>query len=563
MKDYAYLLFVDEINNHNKYYEITLNDDNSIDVNYGRVGNTPAYHHYEAHEKQFHVLKSVKEAKGYKDVTALHSVKTASNAMAKNEELDYKPVEDTKINNLIEELITSAREFVKVNYTVGVQEITPKMVSEAENDLNTLISIAQDSNVALWRFNEQLKELFVDIPRRMGDVGCYLAKTSADFSRIIERERDMLDNIKGQVNTIVAPSQDNSQKKDTTVLDAYGLSVSPVTYEEEDQILSHLGKDYGGLDVDRRYVTAYKVENSATRKAYEEFKATHQISRRDCKLFYHGSKVENWWSIMKTGLSLNPNASVTGKMFGNGLYFASDCRKSLNYMDTKSSHWNNGKRDSGYMAIYSVALGKCYEPYNALYSSFNKKDLPNGCLSVYADKRKTGLQNDEYVVYDQAQCTIKYLVEMKDYNCRNKYYNLDRRAFSNAFKTSLSSLKKTKNSYEAEVLVDNLSDSASKEFYDKISRDYDFKNCYIKYNPRSDNVVFSFKGYDGTTTVCDGNYLTADDKAYLCREFKKAYVLSEKDWANLNEEAKCLESGKTIAKPLAETEKRHRNQLSR
>ena len=43
MKDYAYLLFVDEINNHNKYYEITLNDDNSIDVNYGRVGNTPAY----------------------------------------------------------------------------------------------------------------------------------------------------------------------------------------------------------------------------------------------------------------------------------------------------------------------------------------------------------------------------------------------------------------------------------------------------------------------------------------------------------------------------------------
>ena len=152
---------------------------------------------------------------------------------------------------------------------------------------------------------------------------------------------------------------------------------------------------------------------------------------------------------------------------------------------------------------------------------------------------------------------------MKDYNCRNKYYNLDRRAFSNAFKTSLSSLKKTKNSYEAEVLVDNLSDSASKEFYDKISRDYDFKNCYIKYNPRSDNVVFSFKGYDGTTTVCDGNYLTADDKAFLCREFKKAYVLSEQDWANLGEKAKCLESGKTIAKPLAETEKRYRNQLSR
>ena len=135
--------------------------------------------------------------------------------------------------------------------------------------------------------------------------------------------------------------------------------------------------------------------------------------------------------------------------------------------------------------------------------------------------------------------------------------------FQNFFKTSLSSLKRTKNSYEAEVLVDKLSDSASKEFYDKISRDYDFKNCYIEYSPVSDDVIFSFKGYDGTKSVCDDNYLTADDKTFLCREFKKTYVLSEKDWNNLKEEAKCLKSGDTIAKPLAGTEKRHRNQLSR
>ena len=34
------------------------------------------------------------------------------------------------------------------------------------------------------------------------------------------------------------------------------------------------------------------------------------------KLLWHGSRNENWMSIISNGLLLNPNAVITGKMFG-------------------------------------------------------------------------------------------------------------------------------------------------------------------------------------------------------------------------------------------------------
>lgn len=552
MKNYAYLLFVDEVSNHNKFYEIIQNDDDSIDVNYGRVGNQVTMHHYEAWEKNFFTLKSLKESKGYTDVTALHSVKSNTTNQKKNDELSYKPIEDSKINELVVELINSAREFIKHNYTISSTDITQKMIDEADNDLNELMTIANNanSNASLWRFNEKLKELFIDIPRRMGNVKDYLAVTSKDFTRIIEREKDMLDNIRGQV---VAVKEDKVHtEKDITVTEAYGVNISNTTFDEEDQILSHLGKDYNGLDVDRRYITSYKVENLNTRKEYEEFKAANHISRRDCKLFYHGSKVENWWSIMKTGLSLNPDARVTGKMFGAGLYFANECRKSLNYMDTKSSCWNNGTRSSGFIAIYSVALGKCYEPTDCLPNSFNKNNLPHGCLSVYADKNKTGLRNDEYIIYDQRQCTIKYLVEMKDYDCRNKEYNLDRKQMSNAFKYSLSPIERSYYGVSAELFIDKLPQKAKEEFINKIACGAEYNHWYIDYDIQNDKISFIGQNANDDIKVHYNYSLTTDDLAFLAREFRKAFAVSEKEWNNLANNCKNEPEGKLICSPINE-----------
>jgi len=53
--------------------------------------------------------------------------------------------------------------------------------------------------------------------------------------------------------------------------------------------------------------------------SFDDFVEQEQV--KDVRLFWHGSRNENWWSIINTGLVLRPtNAVITGKMFGYGIY---------------------------------------------------------------------------------------------------------------------------------------------------------------------------------------------------------------------------------------------------
>lgn len=577
MKRYAYLVMVDGIANHNKFYEAILNDDNSIDVTYGRIGQQAAHHHYRPCEKSFAVLVQSKLDKGYTDETALHSEKTAPPTHA---DLNYEQIPDEIVRELVEELIKSSKQFMKSNYTVTLAEITQKMVDEALNDIDDLVDIANNYPASsVYAFNRKLEELYADIPRKMRNVSDYLlnpsediartsgnyteqdiARTTAAFERIIQRERDMIDNICGQ---LIPAIQQNTQQSGT-VLDAYGLSVSEVTYKQEDEITTHLGKDYNGLDVERRFVRAFAVENNQTRQQYEDFKQQHNLTKRDCALFYHGSKVENWFSIMKQGLSLNPDAKITGKMFGNGLYFAPDARKSLNYMDVKGSVWNNGQRDSGYMAVYAVALGKCYKPTSALHSRFDKSDLPTNCLSVYADKRLTGLQNDEYIVYDQAQCTIKYLLEMTKSNVRNLVFNLDRKVLRNQLESGFDTLVRTNYGLRAELSLNDLSPRVQQELFSKAFNGFDIDRLYIDYNPNHDTIEFTIQDSSGKLQTTDLSTITNDDRRFLMREMKKSFAESEPQWRKLISQAVQEKVGETVAKRLTTQEpSKHSNRSRR
>ena len=158
-KNYAYLVCVDSRSNHNKFYEITENDNGSLDIAHGRVDKTAI--HYEPWEKTFDGLKSEKERKGYRDVTALHMKKEVSSD--KVAELSYKPVEDPVVQAALDKMIESSRMFISQNYSITADKITQKMIDEAQYDLSRLSSIAEsNSPAALYEFNKALEELFMD-----------------------------------------------------------------------------------------------------------------------------------------------------------------------------------------------------------------------------------------------------------------------------------------------------------------------------------------------------------------------------------------------------------------
>ena len=553
---YCYLVKVDPNSNTNIFREITINDDRSVDERYGRVGEDKVItRHYD--NKNFYALVDFYKKQGFSDVTALHSeVESKKDSWA---DLQYEPIENKEIRELIDELILASREFMRKNYTITAKDITAKMLDEIQNDINTLSEIADNSLLCLYEFNKQLKVLYQDSLRKMDNVADYFideaippdvdknewfAQVETKCHQFIEREQLMLDNLQGiyESERVLEERDNKPEKKSGTVLEAYGLDISECTYKQEDEIISHLGRDYGGKSMERRFVKAFRVENERTRREYEQYIKEHHINpnyvnprkEEGCTMFYHGSKVENWFSIMKQGLSLNPDAKVTGKMFGNGLYFASDARKSANYMDTKGSIWNSGKRETGYMALYDVALGKCYDATCAL-TRWDKRDVTKrGCMSVRALPINTGLENAEYIIYDQSQCTIRYLCEFRNNSARELTFNLERNAIRNNLSNGFDKMYKSNEGViRMEIDLSKLPEAAIEEINDKILNNLDCDRLFVDYLSIEDKIVFMAQSYANGDYLRLSPVLTNDDYDFFKREVKKSFADRESDWKSI------------------------------
>ena len=154
-----------------------------------------------------------------------------------------------------------------------------------------------------------------------------------------------------------------------------------------------------------KFRRAFVVVNAKTQDKYKSFMASHP----DCKtlLFFHGSKNENFWSILKNGLLLNPQASVTGHMLGRGIYAADKAVKSLNYTSLRGSYWSGGSSSIGYLAVFAFAINpkSCYEVttsseidtcYNMTWEKLQK--VKPGATHVFAHKGPY-LRENELCVY--------------------------------------------------------------------------------------------------------------------------------------------------------------------
>jgi poly [ADP-ribose] polymerase len=399
MPDFCHLVCVTQANN-NKYYDMQDLGNGEFEVTYGRIGATATKKIYPM--SRWYSLYNQKIGKGYKDQTNLVAVKTIQN----NER--YKPIEDAEISNLIDYLREKARDTVAKNYTVASTQVSASMVAKAQNIINRLYNVSGTASVE--DFNEDLIELFGVIPRKMNSVPEHLAESRADFDKIIHREQQLLDVMAGQVSGNVV-EQKNTGNEGETILEAFGLEFSPVTDKDIAIIKKELGPECAHM-----YYKAWRVENKTTRKNFKEFcKGKGRLAK---KLLWHGSRTENWWGILRSGLVLRPtNAVINGKMFGYGLYFAPKARKSVRYTSLRGSTYAHGSSSFGFLSLYEVAYGKPYDVsdnYGCGDMTWNKlQKVAPGCTSLHAHAGRV-LMNDEIIVYREDQTTIKYLVELKN-----------------------------------------------------------------------------------------------------------------------------------------------------
>lgn len=319
---------------------------------------------------------------------------------------EYRPIDDPDVESIVMQLLNYTNAVLSQNYTIKVDDISDEMINLGRSVLDQMAAGYTTMSVA--EFNTKLKHLFMCIPRRIDNMSKVLAKRQVEFQNLLASEQELFDIM---VSRVRSNQKLNSFAERPTVLEAYDLDWRAVTEEEKSYIKKRLGSNRN------QYLHAWKVNNRNTEKVFEKFCNEENLTEENgISHLFHGSRNENFWSIVTTGLNINPsNVVITGKMFGNGTYFAPLAQKSLGYTSRSGSYWAGGTAPTGFLAIYKVATGKEYNPQSS-DSSLNWTNLQRkspGAHCTWAHAGQCHLVNDEVVVYKNEQSTIEYLIEMK------------------------------------------------------------------------------------------------------------------------------------------------------
>lgn len=129
---------------------------------------------------------------------------------------------------------------------------------------------------------------------------------------------------------------------------------------------------------------------------------------------WHGTRRANMIGITTKGLLIRPSGVAhAGSMYGDGIYWATNSTKSINYCDVRGSYYAAGTNKTAYLFLGDVAYGN-YKLANG--SHFYTKQNIKPYHSVFA-KAGGGVYNDELITYEptgpnQQHC-LRYIVEFE------------------------------------------------------------------------------------------------------------------------------------------------------
>lgn len=394
-KQYAKLVMVTPDNN-NKYYEMTWDGGSTFKVKYGRIESTAqtATYPYSKWSSKY----NEKIRKGYKDVTDLVSVEVK--VSDKKDTSTLLDIKDKVVNTFMNLMKKYTDGLVSKTYSVKADAVSQKQVDTAQDLINEINAL---DTKAIKKINEKLVELYMVIPRYMGQVQNYLLP-SITIGKHMAQEQDNLDAMAAQVS-LVKPSSAKADKaaakKAQTLLDQLGITMSEVTGVPKD--LKYLLDQSEG----KRVKTIFEVNKPAEDAIFDKWmkKQTNTTTR----ILIHGTRCTSVIPILEIGLKIRPvgNFQFSGKAYGNGNYFSEHMQKSMGYTGYDPDH---------IILVYEVHTGNPFvydgwyrgNSFTLSYPELSKR----GYDSTFV-KAGHGLLNSEIIAYKEEQCRIKYILWCK------------------------------------------------------------------------------------------------------------------------------------------------------
>ena len=411
------LIFVDTVHNKNKYYQLELVG-STVQVEYGRVGANPQTRSYQGGPLMFNKKLNEKLKKGYAESEVDLEVVEENTSSKGNileiamEQIKTDTISKLLIHELVKQNIHNITSNTKIKYDIktgyfktALGVITRNGVIKAMDLLHKIEQIIEKDltkdNAPFITLNEHYFTLIPTKIKNLREFNNLLGTTSKVASQL-----DICDALLNSLDIIEAEKTSIKKANSSieTLEQVFEASVLHLTNKKE---YKRLETYFTKSKNSRHGHSAYKINNIfkvSLGKEEDEFRddLSNQLE------LFHGTKVANLLSILKSGLLMPKYSpgSTTGYMYGQGLYFASQSTKSLNYCD--GMYWNSSsKTDKIYMFVADIAMGNYQVP-----TSSRSKKPDTGYDSYWAKPGHSGIQNDEMIVFNNNQIKLKYILEI-------------------------------------------------------------------------------------------------------------------------------------------------------
>lgn len=405
--------------NNNKFYEVNLYSDGSVVGRNGRVGTDGVLQRKgNIGESGWEKLVAEKKKGGYREVEiATVVVDSASGKAAVKESLaDIAKRDITNNNPVLNDLIdslTAQNRFQLLNATGGqidivdgvvktpVGPVTINAVTNARGKLVVLQDLVNHHDLGN-AYVEALEDYLTFVPQKIAHKRGWDQNFFSEFTTF-NKQNDLLDQLENSIASYKPPVPTDAGDVPQQRIFGYSMEVL-----DDRAIFARIQKFYND-NVNRGHACAhlklkrvYVLKNDAKHSEYKAVAARLGNERQ----LWHGTRAHNVLSILKGGLIIPTSTggyTITGRMFGDGIYFSDQSSKSLNYA---YGYWGGGQRQNNcYMLLADVAMGKSYTP------SGPTGRLPAGYDSMYAVGGRSGVQNNEMIVYKLSQAHLAYLCE--------------------------------------------------------------------------------------------------------------------------------------------------------
>lgn len=470
------LNFTDIIANNNKCYNLEVVTDSKgeyyIHTQYGRVGGTLAKEfracdsQAQAESEADKIVKS-KTKKGYVEVKLLKAdlgsdagkAKVESNKVSIEDlakvgiKVAESPETSSKLHPQVRDLVRTwfgiTADFVELNLDTKkspLGQLALDQITKGRDILEECRKLAQAKKLDIQEINKLSNQYYSNIPFNFG-----YGRIDADTLRLdtdvkIDKAFDVLDVLADakDVQNVISKKSAVDDQYSTLNADLDYLDPTDPTWKWIDRMLhetrasnhTYLGK-----------LKTHKIFKVARKKEDKHFLDTAESIAKECGKFtpsevyaklvrerpdvpkemqelykkanilpgWHGTRRANMIGITTKGLLIRPSGVVhAGSLFGDGIYWATQSSKSINYTDAKGSYWTGGNANTAYLFLADVVFGNSKLANN---SYMHTKSNIRPFHSVWAQGGRSTVINDELITYVPTgvgqQHILRYVVEFE------------------------------------------------------------------------------------------------------------------------------------------------------